>query len=84
MTLFLFCEAADKSQLTVLKLLLYCFELASDLKINFSKSFLRVSEDTGELHKNTTALMNCQIASSITYFGKPLRDLVNCSCLINS
>ncbi|XP_020266271.1 uncharacterized protein LOC109841739 [Asparagus officinalis] len=68
-----FCKNKRK-QLTVLKLILYCFELASGLKINFNKSLLIALEDNEILQHNLAGMLNCKSGSfPITYLGVPLR-----------
>ncbi|XP_020252248.1 uncharacterized protein LOC109829595 [Asparagus officinalis] len=69
----IFCKN-NREQLTVLKLILYCFELASGLQISFNKSVLIALENDESLQQGLATMMNCKSGSfPITYIGMPLR-----------
>ena len=49
-----------------MKLLLYFFELMSDLKINFSKSEVVVLNGDNELVLALASLLNCKLENSLS------------------
>lgn len=66
----LFLGAATRQNAFTVKCILHCFELASGLKVNFSKSSLiGVAVDTGELQV-LAAILNCRVQLlPFTYLG---------------
>lgn len=62
-------------QAVILKMVLYCFELASGLKIIFSKSrLIKVGVDPSK-DSTLSSLLNCELGSlPFKYLGLPLSD----------
>jgi len=52
---------ANQEYLATLKLILYGFELASELTINFAKSYVYLLEDNMEYQSQVAAMMNCKV-----------------------
>lgn len=70
-TLF-FCQA-DLTQAKVIKLTLILFELLTDLKINYYKTFPMYMGRHYSLGQELTAIFNCQqVSFPIPYLGVPL------------
>ena len=69
----LFCKA-NKEYLTTLKLILYGFELAWGLKINFAKSYVYLLENNEDLQNQVACMLNCKVGKfPITCLKIPLR-----------
>ena len=60
------CLQNDMEVARNMKLLLYFFELISDLKINFSKSEVVVLNGDNELVLALASLLNCKLENSLS------------------